>query len=57
MAISDGEILNILYELAGTQPYNDSRSHVTTKEFEPSFDNSKKPEFVLDNLVQYKKKK
>ena len=57
MAVSDGEILNILYELAGTQPYNDSRSHVTTKEFEPSFDDSKKSEFVLDTIPQYKRKK
>jgi hypothetical protein len=57
MAVSDNDILKILYELAGTQPYNDSRSHVIIKEFEPSFDDSKKPEFVLDKLKQYKRKK
>ena len=56
MAISDNEVLKTLYEVAGTQPYKCSLSHVTTKGFEPLFKDSKKPEFVLSVIPQYKRK-
>lgn len=57
MAISDTEVLNTLYEVAGNQPYKCSLSHVTAKDFKPSFDDSKKPDFAPSVIPQYTRKK